>query len=286
MRKFIFVADYFLNEYLGGAELTSQALMDLCPGPSLKIKSNKVSAQLIQEHSDAYWIFFNFSEMKYELCNLIAEHLDYSIVEYDYKYCVHRSQDLHQLKEGMECNCRNYFLDAFFMNAKSVWFMSERQMNWLEKKIDYVHADNWFVLSSCFSESHLKKISELSKNPKNEKWALIYSASVIKGFDQAEQYCKENGLEYTVLKGLTYSQLLEELSKCKGLVYMPIGGDTCPRTVIEAKLLGCELKLNDSVEHAKELWFESMDLCQWHLDRNKNIFWKEIMRNVDKEATI
>ena len=52
-----------------------------------------------------------------------------------------------------------------------------------------------------------------------------------------------------------HHQMLEHLSKSKGLIFMPNGFDTCPRITIEAKLLDCELYLNDNVQHSNEEWF-------------------------------
>ena len=72
---------------------------------------------------------------------------------------------------------------------------------------------------------------------------------------ESEDWCKENNLEYEVVSGLTPEKFLEKLAQAKGLCFKPAGLDTCPRLVIEAKLLGCELSLNDNVQHSNEEWF-------------------------------
>jgi glycosyltransferase involved in cell wall biosynthesis len=72
--------------------------------------------------------------------------------------------------------------------------------------------------------------------------------------------------------------LLEELAKAKGFVFLPPGGDTCPRIVIEAKLLGCDLVLNDYVQHAHESWFDTQDLdeVEEYLYTARELFWNHI----------
>ena len=46
-----------------------------------------------------------------------------------------------------------------------------------------------------------------------------------------------------------FVELVGEKS-AKGLVFLPKGGDTCPRLVIEAKLLGCDIVTNDGDSNA------------------------------------
>ena len=50
--------------------------------------------------------------------------------------------------------------------------------------------------------------------------------------------------DYEAVWGLPYKDLLEKLAQAEGFVYLPQGGDTCPRMTIEARLLDCELILN------------------------------------------
>ena len=61
----------------------------------------------------------------------------------------------------------------------------------------------------------------------------------------------------------------------KGLCFLPKGSDTCPRLVIEAKLLNCELNLNDKVLHVSEKWFESksVEQIERHLKKQPDRFW-------------
>ena len=47
--KVIFVADLFAEDYVGGAELTTQALIDECPFPHMKIRSKELTIPLLAQ---------------------------------------------------------------------------------------------------------------------------------------------------------------------------------------------------------------------------------------------
>ena len=88
--------------------------------------------------------------------------------------------------------------------------------------------------------------NDLNKSSERSGWLVLGSNSWIKGADDAEDWCKENNKDYEVVWGIPHSEVLKKLAKSEGFVYLPKGNDTCPRMVIEAKLLGCKLQLNDA----------------------------------------
>ena len=135
-----------------------------------------------------------------------------------------------------------------------------------------------FVLSSLFNNDFFKFIEHTrnKSGSKNNKWVVLGSRSWVKGLNETEAHCKEKGYEYDVLWNLPYQQFLEKLSESKGLCFKPTGLDTCPRMVIEAKLLDCELDLNESVQHCNEDWFNSSyeDIVAY-LKSRPSFFWKK-----------
>ena len=75
---------------------------------------------------------------------------------------------------------------------------------------------------------------------------------------------------------ISYGEFLEKLSSAKGICFHPDGLDTCPRFVIEAKLLGCELELNQNVQHTNEKWFEQdYEGMVKYLSNRKDYFWSK-----------
>ena len=134
------------------------------------------------------------------------------------------------------------------------------------------------VLSSVFTSDVLDFMKELRKTKTNKKdnvWAISASPNWVKGAKEAKQWCSENNLDFVELNGMPYKQVLETLAGAKGLCLLPPGADTCPRLVIEAKLLGCELSCNDNVQHLDEDWFDTEDIesIDKYLRSYKDRFW-------------
>ena len=77
---------------------------------------------------------------------------------------------------------------------------------------------------------------------------------------------------------MEYEDFLKKLSCSKGLIFLPNGGDTCPRLVMEAKMLGCELVLNEHVQHKDDDWFTGTpEECMAYLRTRVDCFWKETL---------
>ena len=129
--QIVFVADLFVEDYVGGAELTSEALIQDCPFKIEKVKSQNVTMELLKQGTNKHWIFGNFSALNPQLIPSIVANLQYSILEYDYKYCRYRSPEKHQSITGLSCDCHDQIngklISAFFHGAKSLWWMSEEQ---------------------------------------------------------------------------------------------------------------------------------------------------------------
>ena len=286
----VFVADMFAEDYAGGAELTTQALIDSSPFTVFKLHSKDVSEKMLQQGHLKHWIFGNFSAMDMNLIPTIVANMSYSILEYDYKYCRYRSPEKHLAAEKKECDCHEdiygKMMSAFFQGSRSLWWMSEMQMEHYHEKFPFLREKANTVLSSVFDESFFlkaKMLREKYRNTEKTKWAILGSNSWIKGVDDAKNWCDEKGHEYEVLWGLPYDEVLEKLAQSRGLVFLPLGGDTCPRMVIEAKVLGCELHLNDNVQHKDELWFDTDDMedTESYLYAARDRFWNGIKYDME-----
>jgi len=263
----VFVSDAFTDDYVGGAELTTDALIDASPFEIFRLHAKDVSMEILSQGHDRLWVFGNFSNLDVNLIPTIVGNLSYAIVEYDYKYCKYRSPEKHQVAENKQCDCHNEMngklVSAFYYGANSLWWMSEKQRDLYHSKFPFLKEKNNTVLSSVFDESFFSYIQKLNSEERSEErsgYIVIGSTSWIKGAQDAEAFCKENNFDYEVVWNLPYKELLQKLSLAKGLVFLPKGADTCPRLVIEAKLLGCDLHINENVQHAKELWFDTDNL--------------------------
>lgn len=279
MIKYVAVADAFASQYIGGAELTTKALLQKKSDSVLKINSHSLTDKLIEDNKDKTWLIFNFSNVEEKMLIKLVKTVEYSIVEYDYKFCEHRSPELHKLKEGSLCNCMEKGISSkikllFYGYAKKVWFMSNVQRKIFLNYVKSLKPEKTEVLSSVFLDGDLYFMNSISGNEKNSKYLILNSSSWIKGTSQCVEYAKANGIDYELVNGLSYHELLIKMSTSRGLIFRPLGGDTCPRIVIEAKLLGCEILMNDNVQHRFEGWFSTKESCEKYLKTRVDTFWR------------
>ncbi len=294
----VVVADLFAEDYLGGAELTTEALLKSSPLNVYKVHSKDVTMATLESGYNKFWIFTNYSQMNAELIPTIVSNLNYCIVEYDYKFCRYRSIEKHQSAEMKDCDCADSMhgklTSAFFHGATTVFYMSYAQMQRYHDRFPFLaEADgsNQFVLSSCFSDEFfatIKLLRQAAENQERKGWLVLGSTSWIKGTEAAIQWCKDNNKEYEVLQGLNHREVLEKMSSAEGFVYLPLGGDTCPRMVIEAQLLGCQLEINDNVQHTSEIPFceNNINEIETYLYANRDVFWNTVKNDMNYTPNI
>ena len=233
--EIIFVADLYSNEYVGGAELTTDAIIAATNKNIFKLHSESLTPELVEKNKEKYWILCNWSQSPIEgRIQLVQSGCQYSIIEYDYKYCKYRSSHLHKLTTKNDCDCHldkhGKWVASFYKRAEHLFFMSSGQMN------EYCR------------------------------------------LQATEQYAKIHQLEYELIGGLPYEQFIQKLGEYEGLIFHPAGFDTCPRLVVEAKLMGLKLDLNENVQHKDEEWFnaDNIDVTMTYLRDFYNRFWKII----------
>ena len=281
----IVVADIFSNQYIGGAELTSDALLEGGFDNYKKINSANLTKEVIETNQDKKWVFFNFDHVSEKnLLKIATTVKKYSVVEYDYKYCKLRLKSKHE-STGEKCECekstKGKLIAIFLAKSENLFFMSQAQKKEYEKLFPILKQHNSsHVLSSSFSDKSLNKITSLSaslKN-KNDKYIILNSNSWVKGTDDCVRYAIKNKLKYELVGGLQHEELLKKLSESKGLIFLPNGFDTCPRLVIEAKLLGCDVIMNDNVQHRDEEWFCNSSSIVSHVKKQKTLFYNKCLK--------
>jgi len=295
--QIVFVADLFAEDYEGGAELTTKALIDASPFKICKLRSSNVTLESLKKGVDKYWIFGNFAGLNPQLIPSIVSNLKYSILEYDYKYCKYRSPEKHMAIAKTPCDCHNQLngklVSAFYFGSQGMWWMSEGQLQKYLTLFPFLSEKSNIVLSSVFDKGTLSLLRLLREGIANSKeqrhgWVVLGSDSWIKGSDAAIDWCVKNNKEILKLWNVPYKEALAQLASAEGFVYLPLGKDTCPRMVIEAKLLGCKLQLNENVQHKDEEWFATNDIQELedYLYAGPDIFWNGITRMMEYRPTI
>lgn len=279
MKKYAFISDMFIENYRGGAELTTAALMYAATPDSqiAKVHSGILTVEMLKQHLDVHYIVCNFANLDEKVKLYMCKNSDYSIVEYDYKFCEYRSMEKHFAATGSECDCVQQITgkinSAFYGYAKKVWFMSHAQRAIFLKQIPVLKEEKTEVLSSIFAAGDIQFMNSIKNNEKNDKYLILGSDSWIKGTEDCVEYAKENNINYEIVSNLPYHELLIKMSTSRGLIFRPLGSDTCPRIVIEAKLLGCDVLLNECVQHKDEEWFQSQEKAFDYLRNRADVFW-------------
>tara|TARA_R110002124_G_scaffold245543_4_gene410734 strand:- start:6525 stop:8447 length:1923 start_codon:yes stop_codon:yes gene_type:complete len=294
--KVVFVSDVHRDDYVGGAELSTDALTKTSPLEEVCfIRSRELTTDHISTGAQKIWVFFNFASMNLDLVPAIVANCNYFIVEYDYKFCKYRSIEKHEAETGSPCDCHNdrfgMFMSSFFAGAEHIFYMSHAQRSVYQERFPFLTNEKTSILSSIFDVIDLEHIERLrksrSENITRHQYVVLGSNSWIKGTEETQRYLEDHQIDSVVLNGLSYHDMLRELSMYKGLAFMPLGGDTCPRIVIEAKLLGLDLILNDNVQHATEDWFnKELDEVESYLLDAHNRFWGRILEFVEKLPTV
>jgi hypothetical protein len=163
--QIILVADLFCEDYVGGAELTTEALVESSPYEIFKLHSKDVSLQLLEAGQQKHWIFCNYAQLNQQLIPTIVANLRYSIIEYDYKYCRARSPEKHASIAKSPCDCHNTqhgkMISAFMYGAQSLWWMSEKQKQRYVMMFPFLEERPNIVLSSVFSNETLQLLRRL-----------------------------------------------------------------------------------------------------------------------------
>lgn len=287
--EIIFCADNIGDSFMGGAEYSSRALLSYCPFKFQKIAAIDVEPYLIDQHKNKLWVIGNYSRIKADnFAYFIKKDIRYVIIEYDFKFCIYRSQILHNIAENAECDCAKYWgqrIINFMRNACFVAFMSEEQRKIYERNFVAMKEVSSMILGSIFDRETLANLKALRESDvSRENYFLIpYAPAFIKGTVDAVKYAEENNILHKRLGRVHYEKFLNELRQAKGIIYKPLGEDTCPRITIETKLTGGAIDGNENILHFSESWFNMLpDEIEKYLRKQPIDFWKKIIRIVNE----
>ncbi len=243
MSKVVFVADLFANQFIGGAELTTEALIEACPFESIKVNAKDVTIETLQSYQDCFWVFGNFSQLNMELIPSIVGNIKYSVLEYDYKFCKYRSIEKHKHETTHKCDCHEQHLgkmvSAFYYGASKVFWMSGKQEDRYIERFPFLEGKGR-VLGSVFSKDDLQMLQFLKTDTDKAGGPTLIqdSESWIKGTQEAVDFCNESGLKYEKFAGLSRIALLNKMATASAFCFLPRAGNTCPRVFFKVKILG------------------------------------------------
>ncbi len=289
MIKYTFIDDSVVN--LGGTSLTLNAIIEPFKEECELISTADLNKIHLQFKHPRVWIIgntLNLNKESYETLITILQRKRTVKIDFDYGYCKYRGPTPHKILGKKECDClenpetlslKNIYT-LIHNNSSAVFYMSEGQRQ-IHKKYFPVSEEKSLVLSSCFTSESFDKMRQMREVEKNGKYAIIQGHpgwhSQAKGVSEAVSYALQMELDYDLISTKTHGEMLETLGRYKGLIFLPIIEDTCPRVTIEAKLMGLEVITNDNSQHTKEEWWSlSLDEIENYLTERPQVLHQKI----------
>ena len=250
--SFVFVADFFADEILGGGELNNEELVSLISVKSsiTKIKSAAITLDFLRENGEKYFIISNFVGLKEE-CKARLSEMKYVIYEHDHKYVRSRNPAMYEDYLSPKSEIINY---EFYKNASAVFCQSAFHAEIARKNLDLDNIVN--LGGNLWSEESLNKMLEYSKKTKENKCSIMASNIEHKNTREAVQYCEYKQIPYELINSSSYYDFLDKLSNNLKLIFLPKTPETLSRIVVEARMMNMGVATNSRVGASSEPWFE------------------------------
>ena len=235
----VFVADFFSDQILGGAESNDSVLISYLEANGFKLvkkSSHSCTLQNLRPHKDSFFIVSNFVALSDACKKYISENTDYVIYEHDHKYVTTRDPSKFNNFDVPEEQIINY---DFYSKAKKVIVLSQICKNILEKNLNL---DNVVSIgTSLWSKNKFSFLRTNISNKKSKKLGIINSSNAVKGTQPAIKYCKQNNIQYELIEAAKPEQFLLEVAKYEQILFMPQVLETFCRVVAEAKVFNCKI---------------------------------------------
>lgn len=264
--KFVFVADFFANQILGGGELNNEELIKMLTKEDhkvIKINSHMVTKNFIEENKNNKFIVANFINLAHD-CIIALYDKQYIIYEHDHKYLTTRNpgdfKDFLAPKEAII----NY---DFYKEANAVLCQSQFHLDIIKKNLNI---DNLINLSgNLWSEDSLDFMTTRTETPKTESCVILDSSIGHKNTREAVMYCEYKKIPFKIIKSQNYKEFLHLMSEHKTFVFFPKTPETLSRTVVEARMMGLGVIVNKMIGAIGEPWYKLKGQELIDLMRNK-----------------
>tara|TARA_R110000824_G_scaffold204786_2_gene389523 strand:+ start:2479 stop:4095 length:1617 start_codon:yes stop_codon:yes gene_type:complete len=252
-KKVVFIADFFVEQVLGGGELNDDLLIKLLQKNDKEVSSirtTQINLEFLKEHQGDFFIISNFIGLSEECKRWLTHNAAYIIYEHDHKYLSNRNPAQYAHFKPPQKDLRNFY---FYKNAVGVICQSTFHKNILVQNLGL---DNIIsVGGNLWSAESLAKLKSLAATKKREACSIMDSPIPHKNTHKAVAYCKSKGNQYELVADNDYFSFLEKMGKNETLVFFPSTPETLSRLVCEARMMGMSVVTNGLVGAAKEEWF-------------------------------
>tara|TARA_Y100000593_G_C4303522_1_gene334568 strand:+ start:1319 stop:2164 length:846 start_codon:yes stop_codon:yes gene_type:complete len=253
VRKTIFVADFFMDQITGGAEINDNTLIEwLKKSGSLQERKNSrdVTKDYILKNLDKVFIISNFAGLSSDIMPYFALG-DYIIYEHDYKFLRTRNPINYVNYKAPADHIINY---NFYKNSKAVVCLSKMHREIFELNMELENLVN--INCSLFDDVKIDTLLSLSGTPKTKEYAIIKTSNPTKKMNQTIEWCKKRDLSFDLISHPENDKFLEIMSQYKNLVFMTGHPEPTPRIAVEAKLMGVNLIASKAlIGVAHEYWW-------------------------------
>jgi len=249
----IYIADCFLEDYIGGGELNDEEVLLLLKEKNIsvkKIRSLEVTKKFILDNVSCFFIISNFIGLSQEIKNTIQTKVKYIIYEHDHKYLRSRNPALFNDYKAPSSELVNI---DFYKNAKKIFCQSIFHKQIIVKNTNLSNVVN--VSGNLWNLKTLDMISTMSELKKEKKVSILDSPISHKNTVDAEFYCKSKKIKYDKIKSKDYKEFLSLLSKNEKFLFIPKTPETLSRIVVEAKMLNVKVITNKNVGATYEDWY-------------------------------
>ena len=169
-KKVVFIADFFVNQVLGGGELNDDLLIQLLQSAGKEVSSieaTQINLEFLREHQNDFFIISNFIGLTEECKRWITQNAAYIIYEHDHKYLNNRNPALYPHFKPPQKALRNF---SFYKNAVGVICQSTFHKKILVQNLGL---DNIIsVGGNLWSAKSLAKLKSLAATKKREACSI------------------------------------------------------------------------------------------------------------------
>jgi len=264
--RFVFIADFFADQVLGGGEINNEELVSILKdiGHEVKcINSRFVSPSFLEEHSACNFIIANFVQLSEESKKALLKK-KYIIYEHDHKYLIDRNPALFDNFLAPKEAIVNY---EFYKSAKAILCQSNFHKSIVERNLNLENTIS--IGGNLWSEESLRLMEEVSKNDKKKSCSIMNSNIGHKNTSEAIIFCQVKNFDYELIEDKNYHNFLKKLGSNERFVFFPKTPETLSRVVVEARMMGCSTITNNLIGATKEPWFELKGLALIGIIRKK-----------------
>jgi len=257
MKNLIFIADYFIEDCFGGAEIVDKEIIEGLEENGhevTKIRCADLTPQVLggiaKDKLDV--LIGNFASLDSQAMEFMATNCRYSIIEHDHKYV--QSRDVTNFKD---CLVPSHMIinRKFYANANRVFCQSDSHAKLVSRNLG-IETIN--LSTSIWSDKDLDIMEEYCSKPKNGKTMVLGSNTPYKNTKLAQSVCEANDIDYDIVGPLPFPELMSKMAEYTEVLFLPALQESFNRFIVEAKMLGCRVKTNNRNGATSEPWFKDL----------------------------